>query len=197
MNRPAAISFAIVLAAATVSAQSVNQYHPQKFDPEAQQSGAKVILELHESAPSACPVALRATQNGMDNRLVKVSPGQPETTPPSSSSSQSIHLSAARGSHGAIVQATVKVHGLSNKARMVPLASQSGPSDIARRMNVAFDRSDTGEAADLILRGFTAVSFVDIESVTYADGSTWTANATANGTTCRIIPDPMMLIGAR
>lgn len=191
MKYLAVISFAILVGSAAAAAQAIDQYHPQKFDPQAAHARPEVVLDIQQQ-PISCPASMRATQNGAGT-LIKVKPGQPDSGPPADSS-QNIRLIAGRDRHGAVVSAAVKVHGLTNRPRMVPLAGPAGPTDISRRLNVAFDGAEAGQAsADLSLHGFTAVSYIDILSVTYADGSTWSSD----GYTCRVIPDPMMLIGER
>jgi hypothetical protein len=141
----------------------------------------------------ACPVAFTAKQGGMGD-WVAVSPGhKPE---PPNGISQHISLSVAPGKGGAsVVNAQVTVHGLTPKARVVPVQSgPGGPAQISRTMHVSFSNNSAGEsAADLLMRGYSAVVSIDIDSITYADGSTWKSGKGM----CRVIPDPMMLIGAR
>jgi hypothetical protein len=119
-----------------------------------------------------------------------VKPGQKSEN--GKGSSQHIRLSVADPS---LVEAQVTVHGLTPKARIVPVQSGAdGPAQVSRKMNVSFGSNSADESgADLILSGFTAVFSIDIDSVTYADGSTWRTGAGV----CRIVPDGMMLIGAR
>jgi hypothetical protein len=45
-------------------------------------------------------------------------------------------------------------------------------------------------AADLVLPGFTAALTVELESVTLENGEVWSFG----GETCRVVPDPLMLI---
>jgi hypothetical protein len=42
--------------------------------------------------------------------------------------------------------------------------------------------------------GLTAVVSIELMSVKYSDGSTWTP---AQGKTCRVAPDPLMLVTQR
>jgi hypothetical protein len=46
---------------------------------------------------------------------------------------------------------------------------------------------------DLSLSHFTAVTSIDLDSITYADGSTWRS---ASAGACSVVPDKRMLIAA-
>lgn len=99
---------------------------------------------------------------------------------------------------GKIVSATVTVHGTSTKARMQPAGSASGASfgpdsgSMVRTVNVDLAQwGEPGVSGDFLLPGFTSASRVDLESVTYDDGSVWKLSGNE---TCRVAPDPLMLI---
>jgi hypothetical protein len=187
MQRVVAISFALLIGSATLAAQAVDQYRPQKFDPQAAQYQPKLMLDLSRVAD--CPVAMRAQQGGGGN-MVKVQPGQPRE----SHTFQSIHLILGNGNPRRIVVARVKVRGLTDKGRLQPASGQEGPSEITRIVDVTFSGDETsGAAADLVLHGLTSVRWIDLESLTYADGSTWNAG----DLTCRTVPDPWMLVDVR
>ena len=49
-------------------------------------------------------------------------------------------------------------------------------------------------SSDLSLSRFTAVTSVDLNSITYADGTTWHTSSPA---ACSITPDLIMLVAAR
>jgi hypothetical protein len=98
-----------------------------------------------------------------------------------------------------IVSAIVTVHGLNGKARWVPLADGPGENgsltsgNMARTLAVSMgDWGDPGVSGDFRLPGFTSIRSVDLQSVTYDDGSTWRVSA---GQTCRVVPDSLMLVG--
>ena len=48
-------------------------------------------------------------------------------------------------------------------------------------------------SADLVLPGFSSVTFVQLKSITYKDGSSWKVDGQAEQA-CRVTPDPVMLI---
>ena len=98
-----------------------------------------------------------------------------------------------------IVSAVVTVHGLNGKARWVPLADGPGEDgslnsgNMARNLAVSMGNwGDPGVSGDFRLPGFTSASRVDLQSVTYDDGSTWRVSA---GQTCHVVPDSLMLVG--
>jgi hypothetical protein len=187
MQRVIAISFSILLGAAALAAQAVDQYRPQKFDPQASQYSPKVTVEILK--PAGCPVSMRAQQSSGWN-MVKVETGQPREP----LSFQSIRLTLSDGRTGQVTGARVKVHGLTDRGRFLPASGKEGPSEITRMVNVTFDGGGMNEvAADLVLRGFTSIKSIDLESLTYADGSVWKAEELV----CRAFPDPLMLVGAR
>ena len=108
--------------------------------------------------------------------------------------SQRIYLTSAgtSGNH-AVVSASVAVHGLTPQSRVVPVQSGDERAQASRKLKVSFSSDASGAAgADLAVRGFSAVLSIDVDSVTFADGSTWKSAAGA----CRVIPDPVMLIGS-
>jgi hypothetical protein len=108
---------------------------------------------------------------------------------------QRIHLAASGESDSsAILSIKVTVRGTTPRARILP-TSQAGMSDAAMTFDLRADQANTNKAnavaSDLLLRGFTSVQTIDLESVTYADGSSWVASATRS---CSITPDNLMLI---
>jgi hypothetical protein len=75
--------------------------------------------------------------------------------------------------------------------------SASGSSDgtITRtlHLNLTLD-PNANASADLTLKSFTSVTRIDLDTIDYADGSSW-KSSTAQA--CRIAPDGLMLIGSR
>ena len=63
-----------------------------------------------------------------------------------------------------------------------------------KTITVTFAPEDAGSvAADLVLPGFTSVSAVELQSITYQNGAVWSI---AKGETCRVTPDRMMLVAS-
>ena len=105
---------------------------------------------------------------------------------------QGIHLTLINLSPQSIVSAQVVVHGFSNKWRYVPLSGAD--PDLAKTVEVALDVKGNGEASrNLSLSHFTAITAVDVNAITYADGSTW---RTSSPGACSASPDLFMLVNA-
>jgi len=97
-----------------------------------------------------------------------------------------------------IVSATVTVRGSNGKEHMQRLDTlpdqgrNSESGSITRTLNVDLGTwGEPGVSGDFRLQGFTSASRVELESVTYEDGSTWKLSG---GESCWVSPDPMMLI---
>jgi hypothetical protein len=87
--------------------------------------------------------------------------------------------------------AKVVVRGLSPKSHSL-LTENARPADLTKTLDVTFVREDEMTvSADLVLPGFTSVTSIELQSVTYQDGSTWSV---ADHQVCRVAPDPFMLI---
>jgi hypothetical protein len=191
MKRVLAISFAFLLGSAALAAQAVDQYRSQKFDSRALQSPSKFVLDLSSvHANSGCPVSFSAKQ-GWGGGLVATR--KPE--PPEPGIAQRIFLSLADKNSSAVAAARVTVHGLTLRSRVLPVElGADGPAQSSRSLNVSFTKDAKGETgAGLLLPGFSAVFSIDVDSITYADGSTWKAGEGL----CRVVPDPLMDIAAR
>ncbi len=135
-----------------------------------------------------CPVILRALQ-GAGYGLVHVRGEEPANAP-----GQRVHLIVLNGKRGTARSARVLVTGLSPKSRMKNASNMEERPDARRTMAVTFDPEDaTSVAAELVLPGFTSVSSVELQSITYQDGNTWSV---AKGEACRVTPDPLMLVAA-
>ena len=95
-----------------------------------------------------------------------------------------------------VVSAKVTVHGTNGKPRAVPTALlQDGQGEATKTLELKFDFAENGETStDLSLAGFTSISSIRLDSLTFADGSIWTS---FDGKSCRTTPDPFMLVGSR
>lgn len=96
--------------------------------------------------------------------------------------------------------AIVTVHGYPPVAGVQPLAgqlvlkSQKGkPSEITRKLFITFKPENSEYAAQLRLPGFTAVTSIDVHSITYADGTTWSPD---KKNSCSVKADPFLLVSA-
>jgi hypothetical protein len=147
-------------------------------------------FEVLRSALQGCPVAMEAKLlGGADMRRV----GEKAMGGPG----QRIRLTLRdRTNPAKVVGAKVAVRGTDGKPRMSALAdSGNRTGEVTRTVTLSFnDRGESWAAADLVLRGLTSVSRVRLESLTYADGTTWQPE---QGSSCSIVPDPLMLVAGR
>ena len=91
-----------------------------------------------------------------------------------------------------IVSARITAHGFSGKWKVVTLSDAPDAPDLAKTVDVVLDVKGNGHASrDLSLNHFTAVTSIDLNSVTYSDGSTWQTSAPG---ACSVTPDLVMLI---
>ncbi len=93
-----------------------------------------------------------------------------------------------------MVQASVTVHGLNGAEQMVPADTHRGGSaEAVRTLTVRLTPGGEPEVSgDLRLPGFTATLMVDLESVTYDDG---TVMKFSGSSACHAPPDMLMPVG--
>jgi hypothetical protein len=146
------------------------------------------------SQTGACPISMRA-QHGAGGEMTRARDGAPaEKKPKGQGQRLTLTLHTADARH--IVRATVTVRGMSAGSHITPLLTD-GPSRgfAARTVQVEFRAAeDSDSRAEVWAPGLTAVEAVQLDSVTYADGSTWKI---APGSGCSVAPDHLMLIGSR
>ena len=141
----------------------------------------------------ACPIDMHARQ-GLWDRTVRVRDGEKERVLQPFGQRISLDLKDSRPAR--IVAATVRVHGLNGKNRMVLT-----PTDTTQRWNAVktlkvnfAEQKDGTVSADLWIGGFTSVSSIQLMDVSYSDGSIWKIS---RSNACRVQPDPLMLITER
>lgn len=139
---------------------------------------------------SGCPVALRATQISSAN-MMQVRKGQPQIK------GQRLHLAFTNRGSKQIVAATVNVQGYAATPGVIMTVakpSNGGSTLVTRTIHIAFgSQADENVAANILVPDVTATQKVDLVALTYADGTSWKL---AEGQTCQIKPDPLMLISA-
>jgi hypothetical protein len=108
---------------------------------------------------------------------------------------QSLHLTVANPDSRHVVAANITVRGFKDKGRVIQVLSNLGSYDAERTVDVSFPAGTGREAsANLSVPGFSAVSLIDLNSVTYSDGSNWKL---APGSSCRSWVDGLMLAGSQ
>jgi hypothetical protein len=92
----------------------------------------------------------------------------------------------------------VTVSGTNGKRRIANASQfQTQPASpyISTTLNLEFLKdSGSWQVGDLDLPGFTSVKSIRLDSLTFADGSTWTP---ASRGSCRVEPDPLMLVSSQ
>jgi hypothetical protein len=157
---------------------------------------------------AGCPVAMRA-EHGGGGALVRTrqsrsnlvpEPAQP--TPPYQQIRLILGPSSVQSSAGArVVRARVTVRGTNGQWRSVPTGMGEGSSTIAKTLDLSFSRADVGArgedglvATEMTLAGFSSVKSINLDSLTYSDGTIWVP---AQGKACRVAPDLLMLVSTR
>ncbi len=178
----AATAFVLLLSSFPLAAQSQSSTS----------SLTNAILPSNATFAGGCPVSMDARQ-GVWDHTIRVQNGQSQK--PREGFGQRISLTLVDIHSARIVDATVKVLGLSRRNRIVnSSASPNGSPDASRIVHLtSFSEAKSGATAELYAAGFTSVTSIQLLAVSYADGSTWTA---PHSKLCHVTPDPLMLIAA-
>jgi hypothetical protein len=171
----------LVFLAATTSALA-----QQSIKPESSKNTS--LTHLH-TAGADCPLDMQASHGA----------GVPISVPagnltPGPTLDHRIHLTMINLRSHDIVSAQITAHGFSDKWKAIDLENSSQAPDIAKILEVVLDVKGMGRASsDLSLSRFTAVTAIDLNSITYKDGTTWHASSPG---ACSTIPDLIMLVAA-
>lgn len=176
MNRTV-LSIALVFGPTLLTAQSLVAPNDASLQ--------KTAIQLAAAADN-CPVSLRAQQMPGGDRIVV-------NGVPSKAVAQMLHLTASAPGTRQVTAANITVRGYGNKARFLPAGlTNQDTGDAAKTMDVNFAaKGDRDASTDVSLAGFSAVTAIDVSSVTYSDGSTWKLAA---GKACRTWIDGFMLV---
>jgi hypothetical protein len=180
MKLVALCSIAVVLGSMTSLAQNSGQ------------NLSTIVVAGVVSGSSTCPVDIRA-QKGF-------SAGQFQTVPDkdqqASGPTQPLHLTLNNSTYSKIVGVRVTAYGLNAKGQLTPASAEANTSSAMQKsfdLKLTVDPKSTG-SVDLVLSGFTAVTYLNVDSIHYAGGSTWQPSAQH---ACRVFPNGAMLIGSR
>ena len=145
---------------------------------------------------AACPALMHARHEGGLHRRVLVN-GDPAPEP----LGLPIVLTLTGGRSAQITRATVTVQGLSiqglnGRWQLFQIrAAHDGSGEITKTVEAVFAPGEDDTASTkLVLSGFTSISSIELDSVSYADGSTWKP---APHRACQVAPDPFMLVDAQ
>jgi len=145
--------------------------------------------------PSKCPVGLEVEQNGslVPYKSARFGPNA-ETDPADGvhRRSQQFDFKMTNFLRHEIVSAEITAHAFSEKWRVFTVPAPT--PDLWQTIDVAFDVKGNGSATrELSFAHFPAIRTFDVNSVTYADGSTWHASSPG---TCSVAPRGPMRISA-
>jgi hypothetical protein len=175
MHRFSSLSLAFLLVSTFAVAQQAATLHRS----ENKSAGCPVDMEARHATRT--PASMNA--DGENAPGSKVAPQL-----------QRLRLTLTNPSSRDIVSAQLTAHGFSKKPRARDLSAGSNEPDLAKTIEVALGVKGKGQASrDLSLNHFTAVTSIDLNSITYADGTTW--NAPSPGA-CSITPRMVMLVAA-
>ena len=150
------------------------------------------ILMQPRTLGADCPVGLTVAHGpSFLKRDTEYGPFPPQAT---KAQEQRIQLTLTNPSPKEIVSAQITVYGFSDKWRAIPLAGAKDTPDLRKRFNLVLNVKGNNHAtSDLSLNRFTSVAYVDLNSLTYADGATWNASSPA---ACSVTPNLLMLVSA-
>jgi hypothetical protein len=158
------------------------------------------VLHRPRKPEASCPVGMQARHGaGVPVSMnagpsINGSPIAPNSPAFTHTRTQRIHLTMTNLLSREIVSVQFVVHGYSNKGRAMNLANSSSEPDLAETVDVVLDVKGKSEASsDLSLSRFTAVTSIDLNSITYADGNTW---STPSAEACSVTPDSIMLVAS-
>jgi hypothetical protein len=185
MRHAGAISFALVLGSMTVLAQTSGRTNSQL----AETAQLAVLRAMQPSG--SCPVDMQA-QRQISVQSQAVTTGSSRQAGPF----QELHVTFTNSTLAQMVGMRLTVYGFNAKGQLSPAqATASATSTINKTVDLKLTVGPQSQASiDLRLAGFTSVSFINVDSIHYAGGSTWHPSAAH---TCRVFPNGMMLISSR
>src|SRR3984957_16556773 len=137
--------------------------------------------------PSKCPVGLEVEQIG--SLLARAVPADDADQ----RSSQRFDFRMTNLSPHEIVNAEITAHAFSDKWRVFSVPAPT--PDLWQTIDVVFEVKGNGSAtSELSFAHFPAIRTFDVNSVTYADGSTWHASSPG---ACSVAPRGPMRISAQ
>ncbi len=140
-----------------------------------------------DTTSSACPIGFTADPG--------VGPGMVIVVNGDTSASQKLKLQLTYRTDpyahpSNITAAQITVHGLTAKGRISPASPNPDDATIARQVDLALTIAPGRSAStDMLFQGFTSVRWITLDSLTYANGTTWHPAAHKS---CRIVPNRFM-----
>jgi hypothetical protein len=171
MKSVSPLSLAVMLATTSVFGQNVTL--PPRFD------------------VSKCPVGLQVERSGglfayKNAEASRADDGAPKAE-------QRFDFRITNFLPQEIVNAQITAHGFSHKWRLIPVSAAT--PDVWKTIDVTLDvKGNSSSSRELLFGHFSAIRTIDVNSVTYADGSTWHASSAG---TCSVAPSLMMRISTQ
>ncbi len=138
--------------------------------------------------PNPCPVSVQASHLS-DGSVMKTRVDHPIGI------GQRLHLKLTSPDQRTIDSATVSLQGWTATGRITQAGTKKDTGLETRTLTVfLIPGADRAATVDVWASGLTAVESVELLSVKYSDGSTWTPT---QGKTCSVAPDHLMLISHR
>jgi hypothetical protein len=171
------------LLAATVFGQDLIKILP----PAAPNPGVTYNAPVVEKPGSNCPVDMAVDRSGLyEKREVRSAP----YPGPTHELEQRIQLDLTNRHPTTIVEAQITIHGLSQKTRYMELSTPQ--ADMAKTFQLSLDLKGNGQSAKVLwLTRFAVITSVDLNSVTYSDGSFWHEPAAA---ACSVAPNLLVRV---
>jgi hypothetical protein len=142
--------------------------------------------------PSKCPVGLKVERSSGLFAYENAKAVPAEHAAPSSE--QWFDLRMTNFLPHEIVNAEITVHGFGHNGGIIGLLLTPTPN-LAKTMDVALDvKGNSSASRELSFAHFSAIQTIDVNSVTYADGSTWHASSAG---ACSVAPSLIMRISAQ
>jgi len=145
---------------------------------------------------AGCPVGLQVNHGTffLERKVDKEFGPGPYAAVPPAVAGQKVHIIVTNLLLRDIVSAQLTVRGFSDKRREIPLANLSQAPDLTKEVNLVLGVKANGQASsDLSLSRFTSIAAVDVDSLTYADGSSWHSSSPG---VCSVRPSLLMLLGS-
>jgi hypothetical protein len=192
MNRVSSLPLAFLLVTTFAVAQQPLTLHRSESTsltvPRTAGAGCPIDMEARHAAQT--PVSMNADGKDVPRQGPAINAPRKQLVP----QLQRLHLTLTNPSSRDIVSAQLTAHGFSNKPRAMELSAGSNEPDLAKTIDIVLGVKGKGHASsDLSLNHFTAVTSIDLNSITYADGTTWHAPSPA---ACSITPSLAMLVAA-
>ena len=151
--------------------------------------------QIPSQLPPSCPLDIHVHQ-GAGGGLVATDKDEkdPSSKPATNNiaSRLKLFLNDPSKTNRHIVKARVKVRGLGDRAKLLPLGSNpEGGPDMAMTVTIPLTTGSNPDfSGDLVLPGFTAALSVELKSVTLDTGEVWSFKDQA----CRVAPEMLMLL---